>query len=387
MSLTTINVYMARLEREDQLVGKLATKNKKIYFEYAKEFLNTHIQLSPYKLPLKNGVLTCADNVFNGLYGIFGDSLPDGWGKLLLDRFLLRKGLKYSEITQLDRLGYIGDYGIGALIYKPCIDGLEVDIDEVNLNQLSSRALQILKDDGQQDLTKLLALGGSSAGARPKVMVQINNDNHVISANQPLQTGYSHYIIKFASHLDPQDMGKMEYAYSLLAKEAKVAMPNTKLLQNKYFAIERFDRDGDARVHIHSVAGLTHSDFRHPTLDYDDLLGLTLHLTKSIKEQLKMFRLAVFNLFAHNRDDHAKNFSFLLDKNNNWKLAPAYDLTYSQGPNGEHSTTYLGEGKNPTEKHLQELAEKHNIKNAEKIIAEVKAVVEFNKNETTVARD
>jgi len=162
----------------------------------------------------------------------------------------------------------------------------------------------------------------------------------------------------------------------LAAKAAKIEMPNTKLLQGKYFAVERFDRIGDTRVHIQSVAGLTHSDFRYPTLDYDDLLGLTLHLTKNVEEQIKMFRLAVFNLFAHNRDDHAKNFSFLLDKDNNWKLAPAYDLTFSQGPGGEHSTTYLGEGKNPTQEHLIKLANKHNIKNADDVMSEIKGVVD-----------
>lgn len=128
-------------------------------------------------------------------------------------------------------------------------------------------------------------------------------------------------------------------------------------------------------MHIHSVAGLTHSDFRFPILDYDDLLGLTLHLTKDINEMNKMYRLACFNLFSNNRDDHAKNFSFLLDINNNWKLTPAYDLTFSYGPGGEHSTTYLGEGKNPNEQHLIKLANKHNITNAQDIIYEVKSAI------------
>jgi serine/threonine-protein kinase HipA len=185
-------------------------------------------------------------------------------------------------------------------------------------------------------------------------------------------------MVKFASSNATKEIGKIEYIYSLMAQEAGVDMPQAKLLKGNdgsYFAIKRFDRTDDKRVHIHSVAGLTHSDFRFPILDYDDLLGLTLHLTKDINEMNKMYRLACFNLFSHNRDDHAKNFSFLLDINNNWKLTPAYDLTFSYGPGAEHSTTYLGEGKNPNEQHLIKLANKHNITNAQDIIDEVKSAI------------
>ena len=126
---------------------------------------------------------------------------------------------------------------------------------------------------------------------------------------------------------------------------------------------------------MHSVAGLTHSDFRYPTLDYDDLLRLTLHLTKNIQEVEKLFRLACFNLFAHNRDDHAKNFSYLMDESGRWRLSPAYDITFSYGPGGEHSTMYLAEGRHPTVKHLLALAKKHSIKHGANIIEEVKEAV------------
>ena len=381
MSVQVIKVYLST-QLQEQLVGTLAYRDKNIYFEYDPIFLTSNIELSPYKLPLKSGVMVCDDTVFDGLFGVFADSLPDGWGKLLLDRYFLKEGVQYSDITPLDRLGYIGNYGVGALSYRPYISDIEQKITQINLDNLASKSMKILNDDSQQDLEKLLLLGGSSAGARPKVMVQIDQDNNIISGTQILQPGYDHYIVKFASHLDPQDIGKNEYLYSLAAKAAKIEMPNTKLLQGKYFAVERFDRVGDTRVHIQSVAGLTHSDFRYPTLDYDDLLGLTLHLTKNVEEQIKMFRLAVFNLFAHNRDDHTKNFSFLLDKDNNWQLAPAYDLTFSQGPGGEHSTTYLGEGKNPTQEHLIKLANKHNIKNANNVILEVKIAIDAFKLQT-----
>jgi len=371
MSVQTIQVLLST-QSPEILVGTLAYKNKKLYFEYDKDFLNTGIELSPYKLPLKAGLHQCDDAVFSGLFGVFADSMPDGWGRLLLDRYLMSQGVKQADITPLDRLGYIGAYGIGALIYKPIIKGLEGQNHPIHLDILAQQSMHILNDDTQQDLRQLLTLGGSSAGARPKILVQIDQHNNIIAGTQTLQEGYQHYLLKFPSILDPKDIGKQEYQHSLMAKTAGVQMPETKLLQGKYFAVKRFDRVNDKRVHIHSVAGLVHSDFRYPSLDYDDLLSLTLNITKDVNEQVKLFRLAAFNLFAHNRDDHAKNFSFLLDERNQWKLSPAYDLTYSQGPGGEHSTTYLGEGKNPTEQHLIKLAKKHNINNAQTIISQIR---------------
>jgi len=160
-----------------------------------------------------------------------------------------------------------------------------------------------------------------------------------------------------------------------MAREAGLKMPQTALLEGKkglYFAIKRFDRVEDKRVHMHSVAGLTHSDFRFPTLDYDDLLALTLHLTKNVQEVEKVFRLACFNLFTHNRDDHAKNFSFVMNEKGTWNFSPIYDVTFSNGPGGEHSTMYMGEGKHPTSEHLLQLAKKHGIKKADAIIENIK---------------
>ena len=379
MSIKTVNVLLNHYGTE-LFVGKLAYKKRRIYFEYDLEFLKKGIALSPYKLPLKSGLFVCDDNVFEGLYGLFGDSMPDGWGRLLLDRHFLKNGIGYSEITPLDRLSYIGLYGTGALRYEPVIDSNKHDaLTKIDLDLLSSGSMEILKGASEKMLDDLLTLGGSSAGARPKVMIQLSSDQKsIIHGNSALKDGFEHWMVKFASSLDMQEIGKVEYVYALMAKDAKVLMSETTLLETKnsaYFATKRYDRVGDDRVHCHSVAGLTHSDFRVPTLDYDDLLGLTLHLSKDKNELVKMFRLAVFNLYTHNRDDHAKNFSFYLTKEHDWKLTPAYDLTFSSGPGGEHSTTYLGEGKNPSSSHLMELAQKHNIKNAEDIIEEIQGVV------------
>ncbi|QSZ43168.1 type II toxin-antitoxin system HipA family toxin (plasmid) [Sulfurimonas aquatica] len=379
MSIKTVNVFLNQRGKKIS-VGRLAYKDEVIYFEYEKEFLDSKLELSPYKVPLRSGVLVCDDNVFEGLYGLFGDSLPDGWGRLLLDRHFLNSGIDYSDITPLDRLSYIGKYGIGALSYEPIIDELQsTTSDEVVLDDLAEASKEILQGDSQIMLDELITMGGSSAGARPKIMIQLSDDKKsIIHGAQNLQSNYQHWMVKFPSSHDSQDIAKIEYAYSLMAKDAGITMSDTILLasnNNSYFATKRFDRDGDNRIHIHSVAGLTHSDFRFPTLDYDDLLGLTLHLNKDVNELSKMFRLAVFNLFTHNRDDHAKNFSYLMQEDGRWILAPAYDLTFSYGPGGEHSTTYLGLGKEPTSETLIKLAKKHDISNALEIIQEIKVVV------------
>lgn len=377
MSTKLLNVFYHR-EYEKLKVGRLAYENRTIYFEYDNEFLNTGIELSPYKIPLKAGVHTCDERLFDGLFGLFADSLPDGWGRLLIDRHLMSQGIDFHSITPLDRLMMIGEFGTGALSYEPIIDTYKTN-GSIDLDILAHSSMEILKGVSACNIETLIANNGSSAGARPKIMVQIDSDNKILSGNQPLINGFEHYMVKFASSTDNPNIGKVEYIYSLMAKDAGIEISDTKLIKgrdNSYFAIKRFDRVNDTRVHMHSLAALVHSDFRIPTVDYDDILTLTLYLTKDIGEVYKVFKLAVFNLLTHNRDDHAKNFSYILDSNNNWKFSPAYDLTFSNGPGGEHSTTYLGVGRNPNKKELLELAQKHFIKKPNDTIEAIYSVVQ-----------
>ena len=371
-----LTIYLSDIKK--QKVGTIALKDKKIYFEYNKEFLKTGIEISPYKLPLKPGVFRCDDDTFEGLWGVFADSLPDGWGKLLVDRHLAKLGINFRAVSPLDRLAIVGKNGMGALSYEPANE-VKSEFEKIILDDLAVSSQNILEGSSDYLLDELLNLSGSSAGARPKVLLQLSDDlKQVMHGKKELQSGFSHWMVKFASSIDSRDIGAIEYAYSLMAKEAGLDMPKTALLEGKrgrYFAIKRFDRIGDKRVHMHSVAGLVHTDFRYPTLDYNDLLKLTMHLTKNIQEVKKVFRLACFNLFSHNRDDHAKNFSFLMDEKGVWRFSPAYDITFSSGPGGEHSTMYLGEGRNPTQEHLVKLGQKHGIKEYKEVIDEVKGAV------------
>ena len=360
-------------------VGRLLYKEGKIFFEYDKSFLDSSLQLSPYKLPLKEGVFECNDKVFDGLWGVFADSLPDGWGRLLVDRHLRKLEVNYRAITPLDRLSFVEDFALGALSYEPN-EALESGfLERIELDKIAQETQALLKGDSEVMIEELLQLNGSSGGARPKALIELSEDKkEIFDASRPLREGFSHWMVKFASSSDSKDMGAIEYAYSLMAKKAGLNMSETTLLYDKkgaYFASKRFDREGEKRKHIHSVAGLIHSDFRYPTLDYDDLLNLTLHLTKNSQELIEVFRLACFNLYGHNRDDHVKNFSFIMDSQGVWSFSPVYDVVFSYGVGSEHSTTYMGEGRNPTNNELLKLAKKHHIPNPLQIIEEVKEAI------------
>lgn len=363
-NISLVHVYFIR-EEEKLSMGRLVLKDRKIFFEYTPAFLKTGLELSPFKLPLKPGIILCEDRVFEGLFGAFNDSLPDGWGRLLLDRKLMNLSLNPGDLSPLDRLCYVGTNGMGALVYEPEIEGMIPSYHE-NLDEISYEVEQVQKTDDNQFVDDLLAMNGSSSGARPKIVTTINEED---------------WMIKFRSSSDPKDIGLIEYAYHLMAKEASLNVPEAKLFPSKkepgYFGVKRFDRIDGKRVHMHTISGLLHADHRFPSLDYETIMKATLWLTKNSKEAEKLFRATVFNVLSHNRDDHAKNFSFLMDEKGLWRVSPAYDLTFSSGPSGEHCSMIMGEGKNPKVFHLLKLAEIGGIKKqkALQIIDEIKKAV------------
>lgn len=331
-----------------QLMGRLLLKNRQILFEYDPNFVSQGFAVSPFKLPLKMGTIPSLDRAFEGLFGIFNDSLPDGWGRLLLDRKLMRVGINPNMLSPLDRLCFVGSHGMGALSYEPenadSYTSFPTDLDEVDYE------IQATLSEDNSYLDDLFALGGSSAGARPKIL---------------LRRDHKDWLIKFRSSLDPKDIGAIEYAYHLMAQEAGLHVPQAVLFPSKkglgFFGVQRFDLDREQKIHMHTLSGLIHADHREPCLDYETIIKTTLYLTQSMKECETQFRNAVFNVLSHNRDDHAKNFSFLMDAEGVWRVSPAYDLTFSFGPGGEHSTMVMGEGKNPTREHLLALADVGNI--------------------------
>lgn len=323
-------------------VGRIAlTPDSLCAFEYDPAFVASEVSISPFNLPLKSEVFIAKRTPFNGGFGVFDDSLPDGWGNLILDRYLKSKGIDPPKLTLLQRLALVGSTGRGALEYRP--DYSESTGDEiVDFDKLASDAQKILTSDYNGDsLDTLYRFGGSPGGARPKVFVTIDGKE---------------WLVKFKAAQDPDNIGEIEYKFSLLAKECGIGMPETRLFEGKYFGVERFDRTPAGKVHTVSAAGLLGADYRVPSLDYLDLLKLCHILTKNMEEVYALFRLMVFNVAINNRDDHAKNFSFQLIEGE-WRLSPAYDLLPSAGFNGFHTTTVNNNGE-PNVEDMLIIAEK-----------------------------
>lgn len=363
MSFEPLNTVAVGLDFGDgaERVGRLAVRDRRVYFEYDRDFLSRGREISPLRLPLRPGLQTFDPVLFDGLPGVFNDSLPDGWGRLLLDRALRARGVLPEQLGPIDRLARVGTHGMGALVYEPDI-GPEVTSGGIDLDRLASQAAAVFEGQADAVLDELIALNGSSAGARPKAMVGYDRETGaLIHGVETLPDGFEPWLVKFPNSQDGKDAGAIEYAYARMAVAAGVPMTETRLFRTgasaAYFATRRFDRDGGSRLHAHTASGLLHSDHRVPALDYEALMELTTVVTRDVRETETMFRLAVFNVLAHNRDDHAKNFTFLMDADGGWRLSPAYDLTFSSGPGGEQTTTVMGEGRAPGTEHLRRLGE------------------------------
>lgn len=336
---------MNRLSRLDVFyhnrpVGTMALyKNRLAAFEYDSDWLAEGFSISPFSLPLEKKVFMPKIDPFEGLFGVFADSLPDGWGRLLVDRLMRRNGLDPYEIGSLERLAIVGSSGMGALTYRPVIT-MENVYDEMTLDEIAGECEQVLNTETSDNLDYLFAMGGSSGGARPKILTKVDGED---------------WMIKFPSSDDGRDIGKQEYEYALCARECGLEVEEVRLFPSEntkgYFGTRRFDRVGageNGKIHMISAAGILETSHRIPNLDYDILMKLTLQLTKSMEECEKLYRMMCFNVFAHNRDDHSKNFTYMYrEGEKRWVLSPAYDLTYSNSLGGEHATTVNGNGINP----------------------------------------
>ncbi len=344
--LTKLDVYY-----HNRPVGTMALyQNRLAAFEYDKEWLTDGFSISPFSLPLEKKVFIPDIDPFEGLFGVFADSLPDGWGRLLVDRLMRKQGIDPHTLGSLERLAIVGTSGMGALTYRPSIT-TEHPYNELTLDEIAAECAKILSTEVSENLDYLFAKGASSGGARPKILTHIDNED---------------WIIKFPSSDDDTCIGKQEYDYACCATACGLEMEHTQLFSSSqtagYFGTRRFDRNGtdeNGRIHMVSAAGLLETSHRIPNLDYDILMRLTLMLTKSMTECEKLFRLMCFNVFAHNRDDHSKNFSYLYrEKEKSWVLSPAYDLTYSNSIGGEHATTINNNGTSPSMDDLLSVAKK-----------------------------
>lgn len=354
-----LEVRLVREPGQERVVGRLAESDRQVYFEYDPDFLRDPLWLSPFKLPPEPGLLQHRDHGFGPVFGLFDDSLPDGWGLLLMDRFFRQQGLDLATVSVLDRLAYLGTLTMGALTYHPPADPVDRDARILDLHEMADASQQVAEGTCREVLPQLLKAGGSPGGARPKVLVGVCGET-LLSGEGDLPPGYTHWIAKFNARQDMPDAGPVEFAYSLMARAAGITMPPTRVFETsqgeRFFGVERFDRHGNRRYHVHTFGNLIHANFRIPSCDYGQLLKVVKILTRDHRAVQECYRRLVFNVLTHNRDDHVKNFAFRLDDEGEWKLAPAYDLMFSAGPGGEHSMTVAGEGKVPGRHHLLELA-------------------------------
>jgi len=377
-----VRTLEVRLDRGDEevVVGRLAESKRRLYFEYDGAFAAAPLPLSPFKLPVRPGLFEHRDPDL-AVFGLFNDSLPDGWGLLLMDREFRRRGLDLARLSVLDRLAYIGPRGMGALTYHPPTEATDEASLSFDLDTVAHQAERLLEGSAEDVLPALRIAGGSPGGARPKVLVGVRGDGHMMAGTSDLPQGYRHYLIKFPATDDAPDIGAVEAAYALMAHQAGIALPATRLFETReggrHFGAERFDRAEARRLHMHTLGGLLHASHRLPSLDYEDFLKATMLLTKDHRQVEEAFRRLAFNVFAHNRDDHVKNVSYLMDRAGVWRLAPAYDLVFSEGPAGQHSMAVAGEASHPTERDMLRVAEACDVdaRRGRAIISEVRDAV------------
>ncbi|MBY3179438.1 type II toxin-antitoxin system HipA family toxin [Rhizobium leguminosarum] len=368
-------------------LGTLAwsSDERRAYFEYSAEFLAAPLPVSPFNLKENPGLIAAPRDPFDGLHGLFNDSLPDGWGRLLLDRRLQKAGIDYHLLTPLDRLSAVGKAGMGGLSYIPELaDDERKPADNIDWDWFVEQVDLVQAEMDIADIDTLQGAQGGSAGARPKIMIGFNKAQNTFALDygQDMEPGFDRWMVKARGVSDPIDIGVEEQAYALMARSAGLEMAETRIFDtrkgSRLFATKRFDRTPAGRLHMHTASGILNASHRQASLNYGQLHKLTLMMTRDSSEVLRMFRRMVFNVYARNRDDHAKNHAFLMNADGRWTLSPAYDLTFSSGPGGEHSVDIAGEGRNPDMGHLLTVSRQASIsdQDARDVIDQVRTAIE-----------
>jgi len=370
-----ISVYYHGLERKGlkykpMLAGEITYTVNTAHFQYDSDFLDLGLNLSPFALKQIPELQESKTTPFNGLHGLFADSLPDGWGMLIMDRTLKQHHINIADINPVDRLAFIGDRAMGALSYQPD-EGAEFISSpkgEVSIDSLAKESIKIYTGEVDGVLDEVADSSISPGGARPKSLIALSGSKSISGAHDAPE-GYEHWMAKFPAGKNPDNKaeGPIEYIYSLMARHAGITFPETKLIQsdnsdNFYFLTKRFDRVGNnRRIHMHTLAGLINANFRVADCDYETLLKVCYKLTGSHDEVTQLYRRMVFNVMTGNRDDHTKNFSFIMSADGKWHNSPAYDITYNRGINGWHSMAIGTGGKLITLENLLEVAKVFSI--------------------------
>lgn len=379
MAVTKLDVYI-QFSKQEELIGQLILDSRSILFKYSDAYLEAGENLSPNQLKFDDNPQTAKEKYFNGLFGVFADSLPDAWGYLLIKKRLSANRIAIESLNALDHLTFAGTNSMGALQYRPSVE-LEQKAIEINLDKLNNNISEVFSGESSIVIDDMFRRGGSPGGARPKIYAGYNpKTDSLISGIANLPEDYEHWIIKFGADVDSKDIANIELVYYKMALDSGIEMSKCRVFNsatgNSYFGTKRFDRIGNDKLHMLSVAGLLHDDYEHSTIDYGNLIFQAKKLTNNAQAAEQMFRRTVFNVLSHNRDDHSKNFAFLMDAEGVWSLAPAYDLTFSASSQGYHSTSCAGNYVDPGKKELLELATALSINKAKVTIDEIKGIID-----------
>ncbi|WP_085700571.1 MULTISPECIES: type II toxin-antitoxin system HipA family toxin [unclassified Pseudomonas] len=336
-----------------------------IVFEYSDEAKNRGLELSAYRLPLEGPKLRRDFPLHQlGLPGPVYDALPDGWGMLLMDRLFKRRGLNSARIGPLERLAYIGNNAMGAMSFEPVApEALEPQV-EVSIDLLAAEVQEVLKGEGGEFLQQLLLVGGSPQGARPKALVYRDPRTGIFTTIA--RSGFEAWLVKFPARQEHPEVCAIEMVYAECLRMCGINTPDTQYfsLPNGLaaFATKRFDREDNLRVPMQSLAAFTAADFQNAgVLDYVNFLRATHLCTNDVREKALAFERVVFNVAFNNRDDHPKNFAYIMSKSGQWTLAPAYDVTFCEGPGGYHQMDVMGEALEIGRKAMLDLAEEAEV--------------------------
>jgi serine/threonine-protein kinase HipA len=350
---------------EHWLLGTLADNGRDLLFEYSPEALIQGLELSPRSLKLRAAAYGQFPGFLQRLPGLIADALPDGWGLMVMDRLFRKCGRDPLSMSPLDRLAFIGQRALGALSFEPAWEE-DLPQEDIELLMLAREAHAVVVGKDTQALRELALLGGSPQGARPKVMVHYDPATSHLST-QP-GPGTQPWLVKFQAEKEHKEVCELEDLYAQLARNCQLEMPATKAFDLDKnlaaFGIARFDVEKGLRVPVHSLAGALHVDFRVPQIDYLTFLRATRLFTRDEREVQKAYERAVFNVLFNNRDDHTKNFAFRLSRDRTWRLAPGYDLTFSDGPGGQHQMDVEGEGGRIQRAQMLQLAQKGGLDQA-----------------------
>lgn len=389
----------------DKFVGAVALdKGVGFYvFTYDKEFGRSGIELSPLHMPADDEE---RPHVFENLPvatywrlpAMLADALPDEFGNALIDKYMAEKGLAKSAITALDRLAYMGKRAMGALEFKPTRGPRTTIPTALKIGDLVTVARKAVSGNLENDsaaeaaLRSIIEVGTSANGARAKAVIGWNKETHEIRSGQfGLLPGFEHWLLKFDGMGKDRELGtlegygRIEYAYYLMAKQARIDIPESRLFEENnraHFMTRRFDREDDGtKHHLQSLCAMDHLDFKKKSANsYEQLFTAMRQLKLGHSADVEAFRRMALNVMGRNCDDHTKNFSFLLRKGGSWELSPAYDITFAHNPEGEWTNQHLmsvnGKFAEVSKDDCLALANRFGVGEAPSILKQVREAVE-----------